>query len=154
MKKQTETLYGVARKSTVLHDRLYRSYGEAQAAMDRAEDAMEAAGLEPDVRLVEVDAETTYSAPRAAKTPENSTPGNGPAETGATGEGVTFPASGVWGDDGSASPIVTVGPSDPAPTTEQEQANPADLPTPDVTTDPANIENTETQDTDTETVKD
>lgn len=94
MKQTTTTMYGVARKDTVLQDQLFASYADAAHAYGRVADAMRNASLEPDVRLVQVEATTTYSRPKNAEAPEVDAD---PITVPTTGEGVMPDATGVWG---------------------------------------------------------
>jgi hypothetical protein len=62
MAEQTRDLYAVARGTEVLTDRR-PSVASTKHDLKFIEDSMRAAGLEPDVQIVQITETTTYSAP-------------------------------------------------------------------------------------------
>lgn len=68
MAKETVTKYGVARGESIVGD-LFDTPETMHRHHAFIEDSMRAAGLEPDVRLVEVEVTTTTGRPRAYKEP-------------------------------------------------------------------------------------
>lgn len=116
----------------MLDEELFASIGDAQQKLTRIEGAMAIAGLEADVRLVEVEVTTTYSRPHVVKMAEPAENG-GPAQLEGTaeqrGEGVTIGGDGVWG---SGVPVSELSPEELTAeggsvvvTTDAEQADAA-----------------------------
>lgn len=80
MQSKTETRYGVARGEKLVHEELFIDVVSAQNHLSRVSDQMESIGLEPDVRLVEVEVKTSYGRPKVYKEPSDEVADEAPVD--------------------------------------------------------------------------
>ena len=80
MQSKTDTRYGVARGEKLVHEELFIDVVSAKNHLQRVSEQMESIGLEPDVRLVEVEVKTSYGRPKAYKEPSDEVAEDAPAD--------------------------------------------------------------------------